>query len=449
VSILDPRIGNNVAAITVLQTETGDNAAAIIAESVLRTDGDSALASTLALIGAQNGGATAFIMDTATVKVDSDGGDTFATRLSNLSAADSTNAADIVTIETVTIPGVESDVTALEARYGVLLNVNGYVSGFVQNNDGATGSFVILADKFAIVDASGDPAETEYVPFLISGGKITMTGDVEINGSLLLNGSVVGSALVAGTIGSTQIGANAITTTQLNANAVTADKINALAVTAGKINVTNLAAIQADLGSITAGNITLDNAGFIRGGQDAFNSGTGFFLGYETDAYKFSIGNVASGNYISWDGDDLVVRGNVSIGQYTADATEVMLAANTLRTSLSEFSFNEVKRFSTNRPGTVSVYYDYKIGPITGGHVTDGSARIKLDGTIKETFTFSNTSFLNHNYTLTIAEGDAGVITLEVQSGVRDTADPVENITSVQNVQIRAIKSDGESVVTD
>lgn len=141
-------------------------------------------------IGAFNGDQSAFILDSSLVQLDVDGGDTLAQKFDQLEVADSDNEASITTLQTVTIPGIESDVGALEARYGVALSVNGYVTGFVQNNDGTSGDFVILADTFKVVDPSGDPGETEYTPFSISGGKITMTGDVEINGNLLVSGSV-------------------------------------------------------------------------------------------------------------------------------------------------------------------------------------------------------------------------------------------------------------------
>ena len=80
-------------------------------------------------------------------------------------------------------------------------------------------------------------------------------------------------------------------------------------VAADNIIVTNLAAISANLGSITAGNITLDSSGYIKGGQTAYNTGTGFFLGYSTDAYKLSIGNsVDTSKLLLWDGTDLIVN---------------------------------------------------------------------------------------------------------------------------------------------
>lgn len=156
------------------------------------------------LIGAFNADESAFLLDTTKVKLGTlDTDPTFASKITTLEAADATNSASITTINTVTIPGVQADAdaaqsdataalvdtAALEARYGVALNVNGYVTGFVQNNDGTSGTFVVLADKFAIVDPSGDPAETEFVPFSVSGGVVTMQ-NVQINGNLVVDGTI-------------------------------------------------------------------------------------------------------------------------------------------------------------------------------------------------------------------------------------------------------------------
>ena len=269
VSIEDPRIGQAVANISVLQTDVAGNAAAIVTEQLARSTADTALASELALLGVQNAGQTAFILNSSTVKLDSDVGDTLANRFSQLTAADSDNAALVVAEQTAranadaalasdlsaanaridlqdsaiagnassissldsrvtvnegtissqassitalqssvtsvtgrvstaevtiaantsAISSANGDISTLEARYGVNLNVNGYVTGFIQNNDGQTGSFVILADKFAIVDPSGDPGEPQFIPFSVSGGVVSMQ-NVQINGSLVVNGTI-------------------------------------------------------------------------------------------------------------------------------------------------------------------------------------------------------------------------------------------------------------------
>ena len=83
-------------------------------------------------------------------------------------------------------------------------------------------------------------------------------------------------------------------------------------VTSGKISVSTLSAIAANLGSITAGNFTLDTSGYIKGGATAYLTGTGFWLGYASGAYKMHLGNPA-GNYFSWDGSALTVKGTIQL----------------------------------------------------------------------------------------------------------------------------------------
>jgi hypothetical protein len=76
--------------------------------------------------------------------------------------------------------------------------------------------------------------------------------------------------------------------------------------------VTNLAAINADMGAITAGTITLDSSGYIRGGQTSYDTGpAGFYLGYSAGAYKLAIGD-PTGNKLTWDGSDLIVSGDIT-----------------------------------------------------------------------------------------------------------------------------------------
>lgn len=550
-SLEDPRIGQAAADITVLFVDVGDNTAAIVAEAVVRATDDSAIASELALIGVQNGGQTAFILDTstvkidtdggdtfatrfsilstadsdnsaaisteqsarisadsviatelhllgvenpgqtafilntATVKIDTDGGDTFATRLSALATSDSQNAADIITEQSARISAVsanaslitildaevttnagdiasssvsitanataivgnDTDIVDLYAHYGVSLNVNGYITGFIQNNDGETGSFVILADKFAIVDPTGDPSETEFIPFLVTGGVVSIQ-NLEVSGSLIVNGTIIGAALIPGTLGSTQIGANAITTTQLNANSVTAVKIQANTITADKLTISELAAITADIGSITAGDITLDTSGFIKGGQTAYNTGEGFFLGFDTADYKFSIGDGGVSNFLTWDGTSLVIRGNISIGSYTASET-LMLSADTIRTTTTEQTYEiDVKKFEINRPGSIRFKVDVRLTNITGGLINVGNYRVMLDGVQKATGTVSSTSFSTRTHDITLLESSQ-FITLDIQSGLRNPSEPLAAPLQIRNCRLFADKSDGEAVIID
>ncbi|MDK1104018.1 MAG: phage tail fiber protein [Actinomycetota bacterium] len=395
----------------------------------------------------------------------------------------------------------EDDIVALFAHYGVTLNVNGYITGFALNNDGETGDFVIVSDKFAIVTpdtlwtataakslgdmvrpttsndrvfkcttagttGASEPTwdtvigndtndgsvvwetvdDVPIIPFAVQDG-VVIIQNLEVAGSLIVAGSISGNRLINGTIGSTQIGANAITTTQLNADSVTAIKIQANTITADKMSVTELAAITADIGAITAGSIVLDNSGFIRGGQTGYNTGSGFFLGYDTADYKFSIGDGGIDNYITWDGTSLVIRGNVSIGQYDA-SNVIMLSADTERTNPNFAWEAGVKSFSLNRPGTVRITFDVKVGSIVNGLITDGEYRVRRDGTIVATGSFSTTSYVGKTHDITMLTGSSG-LTVDTKGGLRDAAEPVASPALIRNCRIKADKSDGESVLTD
>lgn len=693
-SLEDPRIGQAAADITILQVDVGDNAAAVVTEAFVRATADTAFASLIALIGAENGAQTAFIMDTATVKIDSDAGDTFATRFSTLSTADSDNSAsisteesaritqdgviatlisllgaenagktafilnedtvkiasdsgdtladrfsalvtadgdntasiateqtarisadntltgnvaanvsditdlqatvnlrartffqatpptadnvgdlwidsdddglhrwngtiweqindaaiagnasaitnltadvvandgdissnagfittlqaDVVTVDgrvdsanvnisanVTAISGNDGDITDLNAHFGVTLDVNNYITGFIQNNDGTTGSFIIVADKFAIVTptlvwaatvakslgdmvrpttpnnrvfkcttagttGSSEPTwdtgignttndgsvvwetvdDVAVIPFLVNDGIVSIQ-NLEISGSLVVDGTIQGSAMIPGTIGSTQIGANSISTTQLNANAVHAVNILANSITADKMSVTELAAITADIGAITAGSIVLDTSGFIRGGQTAYNTGSGFFLGYETADYKFSIGDGGVSNFITWDGTSLVMRGNISIGSYLASET-LMLSADTTRTTSSELTYEiDVKKFEINRPGTIRFKVDVRLTSTTGGLITAGEYRVKLDGVQKAVAGVGSTSFSTKVHDITLLESSQ-FITLDIKGGLRDPVEPLSAPLQIRNCRLFADKSDGEAVIID
>jgi sulfur carrier protein ThiS len=85
-------------------------------------------------------------------------------------------------------------------------------------------------------------------------------------------------------------------------------------ITANKLNVANLAAINANMGAITAGSISLDTAGWISGGMSAYGVGTGFYLGYSSAAggYVMQVGNSTKG--FTWDGTDFTIKGNFLAG---------------------------------------------------------------------------------------------------------------------------------------
>ena len=121
------------------------------------------------------------------------------TEVSDREAAITTVAASVTTEATAR---AAADNTLL-AKYGVTLNSNGYVTGFSQNNDGTTGTFKILADKFTIVDPSDSAGEAGTQVFDITGGVVTINGSLVVNGSLNVAGKASSGSVgaISGTAG--------------------------------------------------------------------------------------------------------------------------------------------------------------------------------------------------------------------------------------------------------
>jgi hypothetical protein len=332
--------------------------------------------------------------------------------------------------------------------------------------------------------AANTITSSEIVSNTITAGEIAAN---TITASEIATNTITAAEIAAGAINADELAVNAVTADKIAANAVTAGKINALAVTAGTIaagvvDTTELAAdaVTADkiaantitageiaantitAGQIAAGTITaaelaatitytktlvISTNGLIRGGQTGYNTGTGFFLGYDTSTYKFSIGDGGTSNFMTWDGSELVVRGNVSIGNYTASTTEVLLAANTQRNS-SSLTYTEVKKFNVNKPGTIRVYFTARLTSISGGLVTSGGVRVKRDGSVQFTQPISSTTAQTYSTQVTTTE-NTNYITLEYKSGERNTLEPTATPTILTLAEIRAVVDLGESVITD
>jgi hypothetical protein len=124
-------------------------------------------------------------------------------------------------------------VDGLEAQYTVKIDANGKVIGFgLASGDPneAESEFAIRADRFYVVFPTGD-GSTSIIPFVV--GMVDGVSTVGISGQLVVDGSVLARAIAAG------------------------------AVTATKINVSQLAAISADMGAITAGTMNINNGTFV------------------------------------------------------------------------------------------------------------------------------------------------------------------------------------------
>lgn len=117
---------------------------------------------------------------------------------------------------------------------------------------------------------------------------------------------------------------------------------------------------DATTGGITVGNITMGSTNYIRGGATGFNTGTGFWLGYDTGApagYKFFVGS-ASGNKMTWDGSALSITGSITassgtIGGWTIGPTYIRDTAGTVGLSSAVTGGDDVRIWAGGvTPGT-------------------------------------------------------------------------------------------------
>lgn len=149
-----------------------------------------------------------------------------------------------------------------------------------------------------------------------------------------------------------QVMPNSIGQNQLQIDSVIARHIVAGSITADKISVNELSAISANMGTLTAGNITLDSSGFIRGGATAYDTGTGFWLGYDTSAYKFFVGNSA-GNKLTWDGTNLSITGSITatigtIGGFTIGSDYIRDVADSMGLASTVTGGDDVRFWAGN-----------------------------------------------------------------------------------------------------
>lgn len=181
----------------------------------------------------------------------------------------------------------------------------------------------------------------------------------------------------------------------IGALSIVAGNIAASTITAGKMSVSQLSAIAADLGSITAGTIVLPSGGFVRSGQTAYATGTGWYIGNDGGTSKFSIGS--STKFVTWDGSTLTVEGTLisDITVFTASDT-LQASANTERSQdLSDTTWTKRKEFVVYYPGTVRVKHDTRTNGTGGSQI---SSQVRING-VSVGALHDNTSSTDVTYT--------------------------------------------------
>ncbi|UZV39637.1 hypothetical protein APT65_00022 [Trabzonvirus APT65] len=158
--------------ITTVETEykaaDADLSSAITTESTARSNADSALATQITTVDANYKAAdvviNASITAESTARVNGDSA--LATQITTVKSELEGDIAAVQTYATTNINRIDNDVNAVEAKWGVRVNVNNKVTGIQLNNNGNQTSFSVQADQFIISDGTNNNG----APFEVVGG---------------------------------------------------------------------------------------------------------------------------------------------------------------------------------------------------------------------------------------------------------------------------------------
>ena len=151
--ITTERTADTITRIDKLEIEGGDFGeiyAAIEQVDKVSKEGDAALAERIVNLTAKVSDNAALITEESRVRADADSA--LAERITTLKA--SSEAGDATLTQNMSV--ISTDLGKVEAKWGVQTNVNGKVSGIQLNNDGASSTFSVVADKFTISDGTSD-----------------------------------------------------------------------------------------------------------------------------------------------------------------------------------------------------------------------------------------------------------------------------------------------------
>ena len=181
-----------------------------------------------------------------------------------------------------------------------------------------------MAGNIAASTISGD----KIVGSSITGDKIagnTITANNissnTITANNILTGTITALKIATGTITGDKISGNTIAGSNIIGTTITGDKIAALAITSDKISVTNLAAINANMGAITAGTLTSTNWNGTQGSYFNMNTGVLQIGGYSAPKFNFD------GTNLSLNVDTFKIS-NASTNVFTVEAGSVRIDGN-------------------------------------------------------------------------------------------------------------------------
>jgi len=206
-----------------------------------------------------------------------------------------------------------------------------------------------------------------------------------IDGGIISADSVTATQIAASTITTTQLAANTITADDIASSTITATELAAGAVTAGKINVSELSAIVADLGTITAGTITGGTIQTAASGARVELASSGLNA-YKSDGTQTVDVNVdgtfrfgpSSGDNVAWDNSNLTVSGDIIA---TGNIQDGAVTVPTVTTGTSSDGSNVNLVVSTkggNIVATISVVA--VVRGLTAVGTGLGNMRVQIDG---------------------------------------------------------------------
>jgi len=210
---------------------------------------------------------------------------------------------------------------------------------------------------------------------------------------------------------------------------------------ATNVTAVALSALSANLGTITAGNITLDTSGYIKGGQTAFDTGDqGFWFGYVNGAWKFSMAATAT-QRLTMDATGLTITGvintlskgnlssrsatlfnvsglNTALDVYRLRLRIIGNSAGTTPTILGlRFNNNSSANYysKVNENGSIGTYDGYTSMRLNATGISDTAS-----GVFDITFSRPNDETLSVTWIYTIF--DQGVVYTASGGGAFDTA---------------------------
>jgi len=281
---------------------------------------------------------------------------------------------------------------------GATVNASSYLvpsSGWLNSNisigsngvlSGAGGGTVTATGISAVAtDLSNAPAgilnSNVTLGTLGAGGFAYLSQITSANATTYIAGAAIGTAQV-GVLTAGNIGANTIDASKIAANTITAGQIAANTITADRMSVSNLSAITANLGTITAGSISGTSLSVGTSPAVSGTSMTGAGAIINTGG-TFALGN--SSTNISYDGSQMTLNGNVvATGNLNANAATV--TAYTQLNSIVNFtSYATGDALSTTiNTGGQPVLMIYSFYVVWGSGATTGAnqflVEMKIDG---------------------------------------------------------------------